>query len=146
MPHTYYKKPHPLLEVTACPHSQLMLFMWHCCYLFSSQREWLNGFVVSPKKLWSYIVEICKLRWSSFCWVDLQVFFCSPSEKVAGHRQSGFIRLIDLKVHFSYWDCIQCNEGRPPPRLYPLQPKTVFVFSTHPQHIWKQVCVSGECG
>lgn len=34
-----------LLEMTACSHSQPMLFMWHSCYLASSQREWLNGFM-----------------------------------------------------------------------------------------------------
>lgn len=115
--------------MTACPHSQLMLFMWHCCYLFSSQREWLNSFVVSRKKLWSCLVwnlqaqVIIFLRFS-------QAALWKLHEKVG--RLLDKVVLLGLLTHSPLFTVtvIQYAESRlpSPPNLKQTQSNTLPIY------------------
>jgi hypothetical protein len=74
------RKPHHSPKMTAYSFCQLMLFMWHSCYLFSSQKEWLNSSVCFPPQ---GVVE------------PYHVIFASSSDPWLSFSQTAFRELMN---------------------------------------------------
>lgn len=114
-------KPHPSPGGDSLP-PQPTDAIYVALLLFILISEWLNGFVVSPKKLWSYIVWNLQAQVIIF----LEEIFTGSSLKL--HEKVGrtldkvvLLDLLTLKFYF-HTDCDPVHlEGRlsSPPRPHP---------------------------